>query len=192
MRSAPPSSRCSDRIWPVPRASARKHRRAEPACQAARDWPNRQRLASPPPNDAHAPSRMLLAEALGTLLLVATVVGSGIMAERLAGGNGAVALARQHPRHRGDTLRADHRTRADVRRALQPGGQRDFRAAPRTRARDCACLCRDAGHRRHCRHPPRPCHVRRAAHSIFDPRANRRRRNGCPKPSPPSPSSSPS
>src|ERR1700745_170553 len=36
--------------------------------------------------------RCLLAEALGTALLVATVVGSGIMAERLAGGNQAVAL----------------------------------------------------------------------------------------------------
>jgi len=35
---------------------------------------------------------MLVAEALGTLLLVATVVGSGIMAERLADGNDAVAL----------------------------------------------------------------------------------------------------
>jgi glycerol uptake facilitator-like aquaporin len=34
----------------------------------------------------------LLAEALGTALLVATVVGSGIMAERLAGGNEAIAL----------------------------------------------------------------------------------------------------
>ena len=34
----------------------------------------------------------LIAEALGTLLLVATVVGSGIMADRLAGGNQAVAL----------------------------------------------------------------------------------------------------
>jgi len=34
----------------------------------------------------------LAAEGLGTLLLVAAVVGSGIMAERLAGGNGAVAL----------------------------------------------------------------------------------------------------
>ena len=34
----------------------------------------------------------LAAEALGTCLLVATVVGSGIMAERLAGGNAAVAL----------------------------------------------------------------------------------------------------
>lgn len=36
--------------------------------------------------------RALLAEALGSLLLFATVVGSGIMAERLAGGNVAVAL----------------------------------------------------------------------------------------------------
>ena len=37
-------------------------------------------------------SRALLAEGLGSLLLAATVVGSGIMAERLAGGNLAVAL----------------------------------------------------------------------------------------------------
>lgn len=36
--------------------------------------------------------RILLAEALGTCLLVATVVGSGIMAEQLAGGNVAIAL----------------------------------------------------------------------------------------------------
>lgn len=36
--------------------------------------------------------RRLVAEALGTSLLVATVVGSGIMAERLAGGNVAIAL----------------------------------------------------------------------------------------------------
>ncbi len=36
--------------------------------------------------------RRLAAEGLGTGLLVATVIGSGIMAERLAGGNGAVAL----------------------------------------------------------------------------------------------------
>ena len=36
--------------------------------------------------------RRLTAEFLGTLLLVATVVGSGIMAERLAGGNIALAL----------------------------------------------------------------------------------------------------
>jgi len=36
--------------------------------------------------------KRLFAEWLGTLLLVATVVGSGIMAEALAGGNAAVAL----------------------------------------------------------------------------------------------------
>ena len=36
--------------------------------------------------------RRLAAELLGTLLLVATVVGSGIMAESLAGGNLAIAL----------------------------------------------------------------------------------------------------
>ncbi len=37
-------------------------------------------------------SKRLVAEALGTGLLVATVVGSGIMAETLSGGNGAIAL----------------------------------------------------------------------------------------------------
>jgi glycerol uptake facilitator-like aquaporin len=37
-------------------------------------------------------SRRLAAEALGTAILVATVVGSGIMAERLAEGNQAIAL----------------------------------------------------------------------------------------------------
>ena len=36
--------------------------------------------------------RRLAAEAIGTVLLVATVIGSGIMAERLAGGNQAIAL----------------------------------------------------------------------------------------------------
>ena len=37
-------------------------------------------------------SRALFAEWLGTALLLATVIGSGIMAERLAGGNVAIAL----------------------------------------------------------------------------------------------------
>lgn len=39
-----------------------------------------------------SPAQRLAAEALGTGLLVTTVVGSGIMADRLAGGNVAVAL----------------------------------------------------------------------------------------------------
>jgi glycerol uptake facilitator-like aquaporin len=37
-------------------------------------------------------SRALAAEATGTALLLAVIVGSGIMGERLAGGNGAIAL----------------------------------------------------------------------------------------------------
>jgi glycerol uptake facilitator-like aquaporin len=37
-------------------------------------------------------SRRLISEALGTAFLLAAVVGSGIMAQRLSGGNGALAL----------------------------------------------------------------------------------------------------
>jgi glycerol uptake facilitator-like aquaporin len=37
-------------------------------------------------------TRRLTAEALGTFILVMAVVGSGIMAAKLAGGNGAIAL----------------------------------------------------------------------------------------------------
>ena len=36
--------------------------------------------------------KALLAEAIGTMLLLAIVIGSGIMAERLSAGNTAVAL----------------------------------------------------------------------------------------------------
>ena len=36
--------------------------------------------------------RRLVAEAIGTMLLLAAVVGSGIMADRLSGGNQAIAL----------------------------------------------------------------------------------------------------
>jgi glycerol uptake facilitator-like aquaporin len=37
-------------------------------------------------------ARRIAAEALGAALLLATIIGSGIMAQRLAGGNGAIAL----------------------------------------------------------------------------------------------------
>ena len=37
-------------------------------------------------------ARQLVAEGVGTALLLATVVGSGIMAERLCGGNPGLAL----------------------------------------------------------------------------------------------------
>ena len=36
--------------------------------------------------------RSLIAEGIGTALLLAAVVGSGIMAERLSGGNNGLAL----------------------------------------------------------------------------------------------------
>jgi len=45
-----------------------------------------------PPREAFGPARRLAAEALGAALLLAVVVGSGIMGERLAGGNTAIAL----------------------------------------------------------------------------------------------------
>jgi len=45
-----------------------------------------------PPLQAFSTSRRLAAEALGTALLLAIVIGSGIMGERLSGGNVAIAL----------------------------------------------------------------------------------------------------
>lgn len=55
--------------------------------------PPQVRDASPePPREWFGAERRLAAEALGTALLLAVVVGSGIMGERLAGGNDAIAL----------------------------------------------------------------------------------------------------
>lgn len=45
-----------------------------------------------PPLQAFDPARRLAAEALGTALLLAVVIGSGIMGERLSAGNEALAL----------------------------------------------------------------------------------------------------
>lgn len=45
-----------------------------------------------PPLEAFGLAHRLAAEALGTALLLAIVIGSGIMGERLAGGNDAIAL----------------------------------------------------------------------------------------------------
>jgi glycerol uptake facilitator-like aquaporin len=44
------------------------------------------------PSPAYSQAQKLLCEFMGTMLLVTTVIGSGIMAERLAGGNIAIAL----------------------------------------------------------------------------------------------------
>jgi len=43
-------------------------------------------------NSFHLRTRKLASEALGTALLLVVVIGSGVMGERLAGGNAAVAL----------------------------------------------------------------------------------------------------
>lgn len=45
-----------------------------------------------PPLHAFSTARRLAGEALGTALLLAIVIGSGIMGDRLAGGNAAIAL----------------------------------------------------------------------------------------------------
>ncbi len=45
-----------------------------------------------PPLHPFSTARRLIGEALGTALLLAIVIGSGIMGERLAGGNAAIAL----------------------------------------------------------------------------------------------------
>ncbi len=45
-----------------------------------------------PPLQPFDPARQLAAEGLGTALLLAIVIGSGIMGDRLAGGNVAIAL----------------------------------------------------------------------------------------------------
>ncbi len=51
--------------------------------------------------------RRAVAEALGSAFLLAAVVGSGIMGERLAGGNVALALLAEHIRNRRRAGRVD-------------------------------------------------------------------------------------
>ncbi len=48
--------------------------------------------AEPIPRHEHSLRRRLFAEALGTAALLAVVIGSGIMGQRLSGGNDAIAL----------------------------------------------------------------------------------------------------
>lgn len=49
-------------------------------------------MPEPTPSSMPSLGRALLAEGLGTMLLLTIVIGSGIMADRLSGGNVAVAL----------------------------------------------------------------------------------------------------
>ena len=68
--------------------------------------------------------RQVTAEALGTGLLVAVVVGSGIFAAAPLARRRRPAAARELDRHRRRARRADPRLRVGVRRPLQPGRHR--------------------------------------------------------------------
>ncbi len=89
-----------------------------------------------------------LAEFVGTALLLAVVVGSGTMGERLAAGNDGIAAARQQRCDRLRPLRPDPRVRAGFGSALQSLGQRCSRGrrgsdddrAPLRRDRDASPL----------------------------------------------------
>ena len=59
---------------------------------ADRMAPESTRASLEPPLHPFSKSRRLVGEGLGTALLLAIVIGSGIMGERLAGGNTAIAL----------------------------------------------------------------------------------------------------
>ena len=75
----------------VPRAADRRHRRAQPAEQAERHRQDRRPGRDDWLSEQALPKR-LAAEGIGSFFLFATVIGSGVMAEALAGGNVAIAL----------------------------------------------------------------------------------------------------
>jgi len=63
-------------------------------------------------------SRRIAAEFAGTGFLVAAVVGSGIMGERLSDGNVAFGAAREHGCHRRGPGRTDPNVWSNIRSAL--------------------------------------------------------------------------
>ena len=114
-------------------------------------------------------SGAVMLNAIGAAFLLAAVVGSGIMAERLAGGNVAIALLANTTRDRRRAGRADPDLRPDLRRALQPGGDARRRVAGRPAVARCARL-------RRARRSPAPSPACAAAHLMFEePRVLRRR-----------------
>src|SRR6266481_5365083 len=86
-----PTAQSAD--WHLHRAAAAFARQAKPAKQAPRHRPHG-RLNGQGDGSHLMPSlaRRIFAEWLGTAFLLAAVVGSGIMAQKLAGGNVALAL----------------------------------------------------------------------------------------------------
>ena len=105
--------------------------------------------------------RRAVAEALGTALLLATVVGSGIMGEKLAGGNVADRAAREHARDRAPgSSRSSSRSGRSPARTSTPPSRSPTRAkgaspgarCPPTSAAQIAGAFAGVGHRgRHVR-----------------------------------------
>ena len=127
--------------------------------------------------------RRLLAEALGTGILVATVVGSGIMAERLAGGNQAIALL-GNTIPTGAILVVLITILGPVSGAhLNPAVTLVFAVRERTWGH-VDSLHRGAMRRRHCRNGARASDVRPRSDRDRHDRAEAGRRNGWRKPSP--------
>ena len=75
--------------------------------------------------------RRVFCEGLGTAFLLAAVVGSGIMAQKLAGGNVALALLGNTLPTGAILVGADPDLRSALGRAFQSGRQHRLRAAPR-------------------------------------------------------------
>ena len=114
--------------------SARRSRRARPRAeqQSAHERRRRHRLSR----------RRVVAEGVGTALLLATVVGSGIMGERLAGGNVGARAAREHARDRRGAGRSHPHVRPDLGRAFQPGRDARRRLSAASRGATCRATSR--------------------------------------------------
>ena len=80
-------------------------------------------------------SRRIVAEVLGTAFLLVAVVGSGIMGERLAGGNTAIALL-ANILATGATLITLIFTFGPISGALQPGGNACRRLSLSSKAKE--------------------------------------------------------
>ena len=112
----------------------------------------------------------LVAEGIGSLLLAATVIGSGIMAERLAGGNVAIALIANTGATVAVLAALIALLGSGQRRALQPG------RVARAGAARCSALARGVRLRGDSSRgllrgsDPRACDVRATAHPIIAPR----------------------
>ena len=127
--------------------------------------------------------RKLLAEGLGTALLLAIVIGSGVMADRLSSGNVAVALLANTLATVGGLYVLIEVFGAHQRCPLQPGGQRRDGMAWRAAAAVADALHRRAAHRRDAGRLVGACDVRHEPAPGLDPAAQRlgpvdRRRRG--------------